>query len=149
MLVFRSDLLTGFKNKLFEIDVKNIDHFGISLNNNILVCSFSSRIVKNGYKISGYILNNVLYNCDKCLDSFSINKKINTELFLCNNTKIIKEDNNTIYFSNREKSIDLKKILIEILLVEEPIKNLCADVCKGLCIICGINLNHKICECNN
>ena len=148
MLVFRSDLLTGFKNKLFEIDVKNIDHFGISLNNNILVCSFSSRIVKNGYKISGYILNNVLYNCDKCLDSFSINKKMDTELFLSNNTKALERDNNTIYFSDREKSIDLKNILIEILLVEEPIKNLCTDACKGLCISCGINLNYKICECN-
>jgi len=148
MLVFRSDLLTGFKNKLFEIDVKDIDHFGLSLDDNILVCSFTSRVVKNGYKISGYILNNVLYNCDKCLDSFSINKKMDTELFLSNNTKVLERDNNTIYFSDREKSIDLKNILIEILLVEEPIRNLCTDTCKGLCISCGINLNNKICECN-
>ena len=62
MLVFRSDLLTGFKNKLFETDVKDIDNFGLSLDDNILVCNFTSRVVKNGYKISGYILNNVLYN---------------------------------------------------------------------------------------
>ena len=149
MLVFRSDLLTGFKNKLFEIDVKDLDHFGLSLNNNILVCSFSSRVVKNGYKISGYVLNNVLYDCDKCLDSFYINKKIDTELFLCNNTRTLDQDNNIVHFPNRENSIDLKNILLEILLVEKPIKNLCIDNCKGLCTICGINLNHKICKCNN
>ena len=150
MLVLRSDLLTGFKNKLFEVDVKNVDDIEVSLDNNLLICNLTSRTAKNGFKISGYILNNVLHNCDRCLDAFCINNKINTELFLSNNAKTLeKENNNTIYFSDRENSIDFKNILIEILLVEKPIKNLCAENCKGLCTICGINLNHKTCTCNN
>ena len=150
MLVLRSDLLTGFKNKLFEVDVNNVDHIEISLDNDILICNLTSKTAKNGFKISGYILNNVLYNCDRCLDSFCINNEINTELFLSNNAKTLeKENNNTIYFSNQENSIDFKNILLEILLVEKPIKNLCAENCKGLCTICGINLNHKTCTCSN
>jgi len=150
MLVLRSDLLTGFKNKFFEVDVKNVNHIEVSLDNNILICNLTSRAIKNGFKISGYILNNVLHNCDRCLDSFCINNKIKTELFLSNNAKILeKENNNTIYFSDQDNSIDFKNILIDILLVEEPIKNLCAEKCKGLCTICGINLNHKTCTCSN
>ena len=150
MLVLRSDLLTGFKNKFFEVDVKNVDYIEVSLDNNILICNLTSRIAKNGFKISGYILNNVLHNCDRCLNSFFINNKINTELFLSNYAKTLeKENNNTIYFSNQETSIDLKNILLEILLVEKPIKNLCTENCKGLCTVCGINLNHKTCACSN
>ena len=150
MLVLRSDLLTGFKNKLFEVDVNNVDHIEISLDNDILICNLTSKTAKNGFKISGYILNNVLHNCDRCLDSFCINNEINTELFLSNNAKTLdKENNNTIYFSNQETSIDLKNMLLEILLVEKPIKNLCAENCKGLCTVCGINLNHKTCTCSN
>jgi len=150
MLVLRSDLLTGFKNKLFEVDVNNLDHIEVSLDNDILICNLTSKTAKNGFKISGYILNNVLHNCDRCLDSFCINNKINAELFLTNSTKTSdKENNNTIYFSNQETSIDFKKILLEILLVEKPIKILCAENCKGLCTICGINLNHKTCKCSN
>ena len=76
--------------------------------------------------------------------------KINAELFLTNSTKSLdKENNNTIYFSNQENSIDFKNILLDILLVEKPIKNLCTENCKGLCTMCGINLNHKICTCSN
>ena len=86
MLVLRSDLLTGFKNKLFEVDVNNLDHIEVSLDNDILICNLTSKTAKNGFKISGYILNNVLHNCDRCLDSFCINNKINTELFLTNST---------------------------------------------------------------
>ena len=150
MLVLRSDLLTGFKNKLFEVDVRNVESFDIFLKNDMLICKLASRVVKNGFKISGYILNNVLHNCDRCLDSFCINNKIDTELILSNNAKTLeRERNNTIYFSNQENSIDFKNILLEILLVEKPIKNLCAESCKGLCAICGINLNHKTCTCSN
>ena len=39
MIVLRSDLLAGFKNKLFEIDAKNVDNFDILLENNIIFCN--------------------------------------------------------------------------------------------------------------
>ena len=150
MLVLRSDLLAGFNDKLFEVNVKNVDYYEVSLDNNLLVCNLTSKIAKNGFKISGYVLNNVLHNCDRCLESYCINNKIHAELLLSSNTKTLEEENNnTIYFSDQEKSIDFKKIFLDILLVEEPIKNLCADRCKGLCTICGINLNHKTCTCYN
>ena len=89
MLVLRSDLLTGFKNKLFKVDVNNVDHIEVSLDNDILICNLTSKTAKNGFKISGYILNNVLHNCDRCLDSFCINNKFNAELFLTDSTCLL------------------------------------------------------------
>ena len=89
MIVLRSDLLAGFKNKLFEINVKNLDKINISLENNILVCNFTSRIAKNGFRVSGNIVNNVLYNCDRCLEPFCNNNKVKTNLILTNDSEKI------------------------------------------------------------
>ena len=41
------------------------------------------------------------------------------------------------------------KILLEILIIEIPFKKLCTNPCKGLCPVCGINLNYKLCSCSN
>ena len=54
-----------------------------------------------------------------------------------------------IYFLNQENTIDLKNTLLEILLVEIPLKKLCTSLCKDLCSKCGLNLNHKVCSCSN
>lgn len=150
MIVLRSDLLAGFKNKLFEINVKNLDKINISLENNILVCNFTSRIAKNGFRVSGNIVNNVLYNCDRCLEPFCNNNKVKTNLILTNDSEKIKNDNyEIIYFSDQKNSIDLKNVLLEMLLVETPLKNLCTSSCKGLCSECGFNLNLNVCSCSN
>ena len=47
MKVLRSDLLTGFKNKLFESDVENIDNLSFILRNNKLLCSFRKTFKKS------------------------------------------------------------------------------------------------------
>lgn len=43
-------------------------------------------------------------------------------------------------------NIDLAPLLREYLLLEIPISPLCKPDCKGLCIECGANLNHSLCE---
>ncbi len=43
--------------------------------------------------------------------------------------------------------LDLKGLLWERLLLNIPQKILCGDDCKGLCPICGTNLNVDSCNC--
>ena len=149
-MVLRSDLLTGFNNKLFEIDIKNVDGFDITLVDNKLICNLTSKIVKNGFEISGHIINTVLYDCDRCLESFCNKNIINTNLLLSNDSgKLDNQNYETIYFSDHKDSVDLTKILLEILIIEIPFKKLCTNPCKGLCPVCGINLNYKLCSCSN
>jgi len=150
MMVLRSDLLTGFNNKLFEIDIKNVDGFDIALVDNKLICNLTSKIVKNGFEISGHIINTVLYDCDRCLESFCNKNIIKTDLLLSNDSgKLDNQNYETIYFSDHKDSVDLTKILLEILIIEIPFKKLCTNPCKGLCPVCGINLNYKLCSCSN
>ena len=149
-MVLRSDLLTGFNNKLFEIDIKNVDGFDITLVDNKLICNLTSKIVKNGFEISGHIINTVLYDCDRCLESFCNKNIIKTDLLLSNDSgKLDNQNYEIIYFSDHEDSVDLTKILLEILIIEIPFKKLCTNPCKGLCPVCGINLNYKLCSCSN
>ena len=43
-------------------------------------------------------------------------------------------------------NIDLEWLVREYLLVEVPISPLCKPDCKGLCSVCGENLNLNVCE---
>ena len=149
MKLFRSDLITGFKNKLFETELKKTDNENIVLDSNKLICELSSFTIKNGYRISGYILNNVIHECDRCLKHFCIYNKINTTILLSNH-----EDNHQLgyheflHWSLKDNCIDLKKTFLEILITDVPLKNLCSENCEGICLNCGNNLNDKVCSCN-
>ena len=149
MKLFRSDLITGFKNKLFETELQKKDNKSIVLDNNKLICELSSFTIKNGFRISGYILNNVIHECDRCLKKFCINNKISTAFLLSN-----REDNDQLenyeilHWSLEDNCIDLKDTLLEILFVDIPFKNLCSENCEGICLDCGNNLNDKVCSCD-
>ncbi len=45
--------------------------------------------------------------------------------------------------------INLLPLLREYLLLEIPIKPLCSHDCKGLCPVCGVNLNKGLCAHSN
>jgi uncharacterized protein len=42
--------------------------------------------------------------------------------------------------------IDLRSLFREYLILAMPIRPVCSSNCKGLCAVCGANLNKKICE---
>jgi uncharacterized protein len=42
--------------------------------------------------------------------------------------------------------IDLTQLFREYFILAMPIKRLCSEGCKGLCVICGANLNETTCE---
>ena len=46
------------------------------------------------------------------------------------------------------ESIVLDDLVRDTLLVAEPLRELCKSDCKGLCPVCGQNLNEGTCTCN-
>jgi hypothetical protein len=46
-----------------------------------------------------------------------------------------------------QTALDLSDAIREAVLLEIPIKNLCAEDCRGLCLECGANLNVGSCDC--
>ena len=150
MILSRSELDTGFKDKLFEINIDNTDTVDLKVLNNRLQFNLNSKKIKNGYVIIGYIVDNIIYNCDRCLDCFHKNNQISIELTITKNIQNINSENyDFIYFSDKTNEINIKYNIIEILLSEYPIKILCHDECEGLCLQCGKNLNKNKCSCKN
>ena len=51
------------------------------------------------------------------------------------------------YLVAQHDSIDMNETAISDLLLMLPTKMLCREDCKGLCDICGCNLNERTCDC--
>lgn len=51
------------------------------------------------------------------------------------------------YLVAKHESIDMNETAISDLLLILPTKMLCREDCKGLCDICGCNLNEGTCDC--
>ncbi|MBN8554531.1 MAG: DUF177 domain-containing protein [Deltaproteobacteria bacterium] len=43
--------------------------------------------------------------------------------------------------------VDLRPLIRELLILQLPMRTLCSDSCKGLCMKCGENLNDSKCSC--
>ena len=59
--------------------------------------------------------------------------------------EIEEDDLTTAFYENDE--IDLGQLMREQFYLALPMKPLCRDDCKGLCPVCGTNLNQGTCDC--
>lgn len=46
-------------------------------------------------------------------------------------------------------NLDVDKLLYGEILVNWPLRVLCKEDCKGICNVCGVNLNHETCDCES
>jgi uncharacterized protein len=55
----------------------------------------------------------------------------------------LKHDKNidVVQYSDSDDFVDLTFIIRERILLMEPFQRLCSYGCKGLCLICGVNMN--------
>ena len=86
--------------------------------------------------------------CNRCCDEFC-------EEFECSFTEVLKKedkfsdgetDEDAVYFQG--SSVELDEIVLNNIIVALPIKRLCKEDCRGLCPVCGKNLNLGDCECD-
>jgi uncharacterized protein len=96
-----------------------------------------------GVLAQGGFATSILAECVRCLEPFDQPLKTDfTELFSYHNhptsesSMVIPEDGN----------VDFAPLVRESLLLEVPIKLLCREDCRGLCVVCGENLNLATCE---
>ncbi|MEG1612678.1 MAG: DUF177 domain-containing protein [Clostridia bacterium] len=82
------------------------------------------------------------FECDRCLAPTVVDLKIPiSETFFKD-----KLDDETLTYE--EERIDLQPIIDERIVLAIPSRVLCKKSCKGLCQICGHNLNEGDCNCN-
>ncbi len=88
----------------------------------------------------------VRFVCNRCLEEYSSSLEVPfSEEFQEMTLETNEEDNDFSCYQGDE--IDITELVRESLLLAEPLKTLCREDCKGLCLHCGTNLNLTSCSC--
>ena len=81
--------------------------------------------------------------CDRCLDEFNREYKFDFEHILVRSTNTGTDE----YVVCENDVLNMNELAISDLLLQLPTKFLCREDCKGLCYVCGQNLNDGKCNC--
>ena len=108
---------------------------------------------KQHFRLAGKVTTTLELPCSRCLDPFTAPVDQEFDLRYSPHTansgegeREIEEDDLTTAFYENDQ-IDLGHMMHEQFVLSLPMKPLCGDSCKGLCPICGTNLNKSTCDC--
>jgi uncharacterized protein len=108
--------------------------------------------VKSGDEVivQGRISTLVEMECARCLELFEmeITPKIQFVIQMLEiNEQQYSDDDDFVILPKTSGEIDISDRVRESILLELPLKPLCSENCRGLCPMCGVNLNETECEC--
>jgi uncharacterized protein len=149
-----------------KINVLEIPDYGLEVDEEERLETDTSDIVKEiKYKlkinklkddvfIKGKVDAGLSLQCGRCLKGFEDAISIKLDLAF-KPTKSLKGDEKcelsvgeleTGFYAENE--FDLTEITKEQVMLNTPMKPLCRESCKGICPVCGTDLNEKTCECS-
>jgi uncharacterized protein len=128
------------RDLLDQFSVQRIEFKGIA-----------ERVAKN-VAIKGEIVVDLFTQCSRCLDSVPMN--LGSEVVTIavpavatpawTEKELERDDLDLLYYE--DDIIDMDPLVFEQILLLFPIKTLCDENCRGLCPVCGNNLNHETCN---
>ncbi len=87
-------------------------------------------------------------NCDRCMEKFESVFENNFQLsYFFGYDSEASESDNVFYLPLDSVKIKLDQEVREYSVLSVSMKKLCNEDCKGLCPICGVNLNDEDCNC--
>jgi uncharacterized protein len=102
-------------------------------------------VTEDGVVAEGKLLGLTQLSCSRCLEDYWQPLTINfTEIFSAHPVHDEGNGQEELYLP-ADGSIDLTDILRDYALLDIPIRHLCKEDCRGLCPVCGQNLNLKDC----
>lgn len=110
---------------------------------------------RDQFRVTGTVETAIELTCSRCLESFRVPVRESFDvLFLPHveapsdeETEVEDEDLTTGFY--RDQVIDLGQLMQEQFYLAAPMKPLCRDDCRGLCSMCGTNLNAGACQCTH
>ena len=108
---------------------------------------------KSTFRLVGHTGTTLEVPCSRCLEpmavpvdaAFDLRYQPHSENTGEGEREIEEDDLTTAFYRNDE--IDLEHLMREQFYLALPMKPLCSDDCKGLCAMCGTNLNRGTCDC--
>ena len=111
---------------------------------------FVEKVLKN-VSVKGTIKTAVELDCSRCLGKFNFPAEIEFK-YVLSPADNLKEDELELTYADLEYNyyegdvIELDQIITEQIVLQVPVKPLCNDSCRGLCPVCGVNLNIEKCD---
>ena len=118
-----------------------------------VVLEFEIHKDKDRFRLVGRVQTQLELACSRCVEPFGLAvdapfdvrylpaTEASTEV----DREIEENDLETSYY--RDDQIDLNELMREQFYLVLPMKPLCREDCRGLCVQCGTNLNAGSCEC--
>ena len=85
--------------------------------------------------------------CDRCAEPFKSDFTFTIDERMRKEDATAEENDNPDIMIFAGNSINLSEIVYDSLVLSLPTKILCSDNCKGICPVCGKNLNREQCDC--
>jgi uncharacterized protein len=87
--------------------------------------------------------------CEKCLKSYKqdIEAPFAERFFYIDLPENPQDPNDTFLIDKKNFKINISEMLRQEIILHFPAKSVCCNHCKGLCPVCGADLNKKSCEC--
>ncbi|MBW1914243.1 MAG: DUF177 domain-containing protein [Deltaproteobacteria bacterium] len=107
------------------------------------------------YILKGSMSGGISARCDKCLEPYHLDLKSEFQLLMVSSSsdsqdheiELLDEDMNISFI--KDNAINLDDVILEQIYLSLPIQSCCSESCKGLCPVCGTNLNRRDCECES
>lgn len=115
--------------------------------------AFDVRKDQERFHLIGRVEGTLDLPCSRCLEPFALSVDTPFDLRYEPRPTDVKEgerevreqDFSTAYYDDQQ--IDLGQLLSEQFHLAVPMKPLCTESCRGLCPLCGANLNRESCGC--
>jgi len=100
--------------------------------------------------IQGRISTAVEMECSRCLEVFEtpLTPVVQFVVQLLDSSEPqLADDDDFVILPKTTGEFDISDRIREAIVLELPLKPLCSDSCRGLCPMCGVNLNETQCDC--
>jgi len=103
--------------------------------------------VINEVTVIGNVQLSIEAPCSRCVEPVRVELNPSVSLVLSPGDKIRDEDDQ--HETYKDDEIDLSNYIREQVAITLPVKVVCNEDCKGLCTVCGTNLNEESCACES
>ena len=112
-------------------------------------------LTDDGVYLNSKITYEYIESCARCLTEFS--EKDENVL----SAKIIEKSNQQteeneddddeiiIYYDSKNSELEIEEAILASIDLSLPMASICGENCKGLCTICGVDLNQESCDCKH
>jgi uncharacterized protein len=113
----------------------------------------AAELVGSGIRIRGHLKTRLESSCDRCLGTVEIPVECDFDLLYRPMKAIAREEEIEISADELEvgffsgDGIALADVVVEQVILSEPMKVTCRPECRGLCPVCGVDRNRETCQC--